>query len=743
MTIVDVTSLGSAETAPVDVVICCYTEERWEDVLAAVVSCRTQQPAPEGIIIVVDHNPLLAKRLATTLKDVLVVENDEQSGLSGARNTGIRHARAEIVAFLDDDARACPGWIAGMMSTYSDKDVVGVGGTARPAWPEEAPGWFPLEFGWVVGCSYIGLPLSAAPVRNLLGCNMSFRRSVFSIAGDFRAELGRIGKRPAGCEETEFCIRVRRTTPGAKIVFDQSVAVDHRVTIDRTAWRYFANRCWSEGLSKAVVATISGTEAGLSSERDYVTRVLPVGVLRNLWQSARHRETAGVLRAAAIIGGLVLTVGGYAIGTVRQFFRHPSKPKQPVSPRVSLLSEAPMRSLIVDLSEEMQDLSPERDGGVPYIAARVLVTDDGRTLGMLEIPFAGRSVSGAELEAQCREVLGGQSGHGHIGVDDRLLEPATVVVPTMFARPEQLEQCVRSLLELDYPRYEVIVVDNRPIHDERGPTPTWADDERVRVVREPRPGASAARNSGLAAATTGIIAYTDDDSVVDRRWLRALAERLITEPDVDCVTGLVIPAALETSAQVWFERFGGFDKGYAPRIFRLADNPTHSSLYPYAAGAFGSGNNVAFRASTLRSLGGYNETLGPGTPAKAGEDLALFISVICSGLSIAYEPSAIVQHEHRRTYGELSSQVHDYGIGLSAMMVSLSRHDPRHLLRILRRLPAGGRLLFSPRSDRNVKRTPDYPKDLLRAEAIGMMQGPFAYLRSVRMASVRAVEEAK
>jgi glycosyltransferase involved in cell wall biosynthesis len=303
----------------VSVVICAYTEKRWDDTLAAVGSVGCQTLAPREVVVVVDHNRPLYERLRAALPNVAVVENREAPGLSGARNTGISMSGGEVVAFLDDDAIAAPDWLKFLMDPYSKPEVMGVGGLVHPLWAaERRPTWFPEEFDWVVGCSYRGLPLTPSPVRNLLGGNASFRREVFTVAGAFRSGIGRsAASRPYGCEETELCIRLAQARPGSVLVSDHRAVVWHRVPADRTRFRYFRSRCYAEGLSKALVAGTVGTADGLASERTYVTRTLPAGVLRGL-SDALHGRPTGLARSAAIAAGLAFTVSGYGVGAARQ-----------------------------------------------------------------------------------------------------------------------------------------------------------------------------------------------------------------------------------------------------------------------------------------------------------------------------------------------------------------------------------------------------------------------------------------
>ena len=128
-----VNEMSHSEGLPaVSVVICSYTEDRWDMLMAAVESVRTQTVPPQQTIVVVDYNMDLYKRLISTVPDVVILENNGPKGLSGARNTGAAAATAEIVAFLDDDAEAEPDWLERLTALYDDHDVLAVGGRVVP-----------------------------------------------------------------------------------------------------------------------------------------------------------------------------------------------------------------------------------------------------------------------------------------------------------------------------------------------------------------------------------------------------------------------------------------------------------------------------------------------------------------------------------------------------------------------------------------------------------------------------------
>jgi glycosyltransferase involved in cell wall biosynthesis len=288
----------------VSVIVCAHNEERWDDLQAAVRSLERQTLQPHEIVVVVDGNPELARRAKETLAGATVIENADVPGLGGARNSGVEAASGAIVAFLDDDAVASPQWLELLARGYEDAAVAAVGGSAQPAWETERPQWFPPEFDWVVGCSYLGMPEAPKQVRNMFGCNMSFRRDLVRELGGFR--LG------YGCDETELCIRLRQRWPEKTVLYIPEASVLHRVPAGRTRFRRYLSRCYFEGGSKAVVSRLVGAGDGLASERDYVRRILPVGIRRGLTDAVGHGQLSGAARAGAILAGLASTAAGYA-----------------------------------------------------------------------------------------------------------------------------------------------------------------------------------------------------------------------------------------------------------------------------------------------------------------------------------------------------------------------------------------------------------------------------------------------
>jgi GT2 family glycosyltransferase len=309
--------MSSLDTADISVILCAYTEERYDALLAAVASVQQQTLLPTEIVLVIDHNRLLYKRVKQALPAVRVIENTQTRGLSGARNSGILAAKGHFLAFLDDDAMAEPHWLQAISECFRNKAVLGVGGTVLPLWLEGCTSdWLPEEFYWVLGCTYRGMPRSTTIIRNPIGANMAFRREVFDEVGGFRTDIGRVGALPLGCEETELCIRARQHWTERVFLYRPEASVSHRVSPRRTKLSYYMARCYAEGRSKAVISGYVGAKDSLASEYKYVRHTLPLGILRNLVAALWYFKFVRIQRAMAIVLGLAMTTLGYLVGRV-------------------------------------------------------------------------------------------------------------------------------------------------------------------------------------------------------------------------------------------------------------------------------------------------------------------------------------------------------------------------------------------------------------------------------------------
>jgi GT2 family glycosyltransferase len=294
------------------VVVTTWSDARERLLHRNLAALAAQTTAPHETIVVVDHNAGLRARVAEAWPSVEVIASGPVRGAAGARNAGTLRATGDAIAFLDDDACPSPTWLERLAEAYAHEDVAGVGGTLRPGWPGERPWWFPDEFDWVVGCTYRGLPVRRAPVRNLIGANMSFRRELLLGVGGERDGFGRVGLAPVACEETELCIRVRASRPRLELLFEPGAEAVHHVTPERTRLRYFVHRCYAEGRGKARLRRLVGAGEGLSAERTYVARTLPRGLARAVRTAVATGDPRPLGRAAMIVAGLAAAGAGYA-----------------------------------------------------------------------------------------------------------------------------------------------------------------------------------------------------------------------------------------------------------------------------------------------------------------------------------------------------------------------------------------------------------------------------------------------
>ena len=304
--------------------------------------------------------------------------------------------------------------------------------------------------------------------------------------------------------------------------------------------------------------------------------------------------------------------------------------------------------------------------------------------------------------------------------------PFSVVVCTRN-RPELLRRCVESILATSPADTEIIVVDNAP----SGPETEDAvrslsrTDGRLRYVCEPTKGVSRAKNTGVRVASHDHIAFTDDDVRADPNWLAGLARGFHRAEKVGIVTGLVPAAEFETEAQRAFDQKISWSDRLQPNLFDIRHRDRHGVLFPYSPGWFGTGANFAVHRQALDEVGGFDELLGPGTYTKGGEDLDVFTRLILAGWQLAYEPSSIVWHVHRREFEALKSQMFGYGSGLTAYFTRLMlKSDVRRDL--IRRIPRGASMYARERRQDSVS---GVPRAMLLAEYAGLAYGPFALLR--------------
>ncbi len=313
------------------------------------------------------------------------------------------------------------------------------------------------------------------------------------------------------------------------------------------------------------------------------------------------------------------------------------------------------------------------------------------------------------------------------------VKPKSIVQPQAISivvctrnRTAYLANCLKALMELEYSNYEIIVVDNAPGTEE---TREFVATVPVRYVREDKPGLDWARNRGIAEATHNIIAFTDDDAVVDKYWLQVIS-KAFNNDEVMCVTGFVAPAELETGAQRMFElNYGGMAHGFRQRIFKKEQLSNRQLIW---ASNFGVGANMSFRKKIFEQIGNFDVALDVGTPSCGGGDIEMFHRVVAKGYHLLYEPSMLVWHTHRKHYGELKKQISDNGKSFGCYLITCYKNKT---------VGAGSLLKFSlvdwlyRWNLKNLfKASTKIPRYLTVRELFGMASSPIAYARSQRRA---------
>ena len=422
----------------------------------------------------------------------------------------------------------------------------------------------------------------------------------------------------------------------------------------------------------------------------------------------------------------------------------------------------PIRVMVVDAERPPELIEATRPAGGVYRSLWVLVRLGGQPRALVKLDLPPDGITAQALAPQLRDALAGTPPPDPI----RLPNPApmiSVVISSMFERESELHACLESISALDYPSFEVLLVDNR--RTEHQPVPAWlAELPRVRLLAERRPGLAAGRNRGLRDALGEIVVFTDDDVVVDPGWLTAYARRFAEHPEESAVSGLILPNGIETAAQVRIEEYYG---GYGRRLFQplshRLERPDHrrgvrrptvvaidddgrvvQRFSLYEGGKLGSGANLAFRTAVMRSIGGFDMRLGVGTPGRSGEDLEVLARLAWRGHAVGFEPAAFLLHSDRDDDAALQHKLIHYGCGFTAVLAALIADDVRHAGALLCTLPVGaGRLSryflrrvaggSSAGGEEGGEDVASVSR-LARLEMRGMIAGPGAFLRSARQA---------
>lgn len=418
---------------------------------------------------------------------------------------------------------------------------------------------------------------------------------------------------------------------------------------------------------------------------------------------------------------------------------------------------APVAVRVLDVDAPLEDLHPSYTcARQDYRSVLAVVRLADRPIGLATFPVQpGGYLTRAQISAGLDRQLGDKLAEADPGtwgdwdpdpfsempeVDRAIAGPApsvSVVVPTR-CNPDKLERCLRSILLCDYDDFEVIVVETRPRSSDtaRMLVERFPDEPRLRYVEEPRPSVSLARNTGLARAEGEVVAFTEDDVVVDPLWLRASVEALLSAEGIACVTGLSLPRELESETQLLLERIARFGDPFRRTTYRLPESRKDNPLLPYTAAAAGSGASIVMLTEVGRELGGFDPALGPATLACGGDGLDLIVRALRKGHALSYEPRAIVWRERPAHGRRQRRQVYRHAIGLGATVGKHLIAGPERR-ELVRAIPAGLRYLRGHGPRQNVDRSSNYPRRLRWLKRLGMLVGPVAYVISALIVRAR------
>jgi glycosyltransferase involved in cell wall biosynthesis len=296
----------------ISVVICAYTDKRWDMLTESVSSVLEQSVPAKELILCVDHNPALAERCrgewsrapAPSGIPITVLENKYDGRLGSARNTAVEQATGDIVAFLDDDAAAHHDWLKYLTNPYDRSDVVAVGGAPLPVFETQRPVWFPPQLDWVFGCYYQGLPTELAPVDRLIGASMSARRSALEHIGGFHSD---------NHDDMDMCHRLLHEFPDQLVLLEPRAIVHHNVVGERVTWNYLWRRCFFVNKGKVKAFDDMGSAASMKADVEFVVRSLKRSV-RDCATDLRHGDLNGLARLSVLAVSVALAAAGNLAG---------------------------------------------------------------------------------------------------------------------------------------------------------------------------------------------------------------------------------------------------------------------------------------------------------------------------------------------------------------------------------------------------------------------------------------------
>lgn len=668
----------------IDIVICTYDGA---DLLDRALDALAVQHPVEGSwrVLVVDNNStdhtaaVVERHVADGRVPGLWRVVETTQGLTPARSRGVRETTAPWVAFVDDDCMLAPGWVAAAVAFARDHpEGAGFGGRVLPVY--EAPDPRLLEGrGWAFAEQDLGP--TAVPVDCLVGAGMVVNRQALETSGWVQEPFfaDRVGRRLVSGGDVEIALRLAGT--GRTLWYVPSCELHHVISASRTGFPYLLRMTRSLGVSAGMASALTWGRSprGWAKATVKELSVALVPVVRHARHGVEGRDARRDV-ALAVSYELGHWEGSARVLALLATGRCPWFGRAAVGAPVGGAGSAVSYAMVdVELTASMPGVRLRADqAGIGFVSRRA-----GRIVGFaLHAVAPGTRLDPDDVRALLDPMpVEPEEVDVRAPLDPTPVEPGTVPAdggPTITVavctrdRSDLLQTCLDGLLRLDPPPHELLVIDNAPTDDR---TRDLVAALGVRYEREPCPGLDVARNRALRSAKGQVVAFVDDDVVVDGHWLTALREVWQAEEGTGAVTGQILPLELETGAQVVFERRGGF-RGGNRRIRYEGQDLAGNPIYPYAPGMFGAGANLSVRRDVALALGGFDEALDTGPPLPGGGDIDMMHRVIRSGAALVYEPRAVVFHRHRREADGLRRQYDSWGRSTMAFVVKTYRADP-------------------------------------------------------------------
>jgi glycosyltransferase involved in cell wall biosynthesis len=750
-----------AKLPTVTVAVC--TRNRTDDVAACLTSLMKLDLKPLEILLI-DNAPSTdaTERLVRDHFPGVRYVREPRPGLDWARNRAVIESSGDVIAFTDDDCTVDPGWIRSIaMLLADDPQAMGVTGLVVPYELEtdaqqlfERYGGFARGYSrkWFAVDRERGLPWEYCGAGQFgTGANMAYRRDLFAQVGLFDPALD-VGTVTGGGGDLDMFFRL--LVEGHTLVYEPDAVVRHR---HRKTYAELERQIAGNGFGFCSFLIANA----LAYPRERMRFVYLAAWWLFRWQT--KRLVASVIRPTRLprhLPALELWSGLTSLfrystarkAAARITAEHGPQEIDPKRIRRSWIRRRRGRTWVGPVgirTVDVQQWIPELTGVEGYELIKVFVTWGERLIGSVTVANQHRPVSARRLRETIAEGLATQfleyTREGALGsawnsAESTILDwygaseppvlqerlpmsvPVSVVVAT-FDRPDGLRECLRGIvMQHTARRVEVLVVDNNPTSGKAAAV--VAEFPGVRLIAETRRGLSYARNTGILAASGEIVIATDDDVVIPQGWLERLVAPFV-RPDVMVVTGNVLPAELETDAQLHFETYGGLGRGF--RRFEVGDE-WFESFHLNAAPTWelGATANAAFRTSLFSEpgVGLMDEALGAGTPTGCSEDSYAIYRAIKAHHTLVYEPSAFLWHQHRSNMESLRRQIFGYSTGHVAYhLTTLVRdHDLRSMKRLLVDLPAWRFKQVWARA----RHRSTYPLSLVALEIWGNLVGPLA-----------------